>query len=711
MFRKADTISRMSERSKRRGSKLAFDDESGPQVVREARFRATVEAAPTAMVMIDTEGSIVLANAEAHRLFGYGPEELLGQAIEVLVPARVRAGHPQLRSAFFAHPEARRMGAGRDLAGVRKDGSEFPIEIGLNPMETDEGTFVLSAIVDITDRKRTEAVLNEARMEAEAATRAKADFLANMSHEIRTPMSGVIGMLDLLKSSDLNGQQREDVELAESSAAMLLTVINDILDFSKIEAGKLELEAIEFDLPATVEQATLAQASHAHSKGIELNCYVPATLPTALRGDPVRLGQVLTNLLNNAVKFTEAGEVNLEVKAGDPPANDGVSLLFEVRDTGIGIAPETQRTLFSPFTQADQSTTRTFGGTGLGLSISRQLVELMGGEIHLESTLGQGSTFTVAVSFERGVPQAAQRSGVLEGLHVLVVDDSPTNRRILSEYLRGWEIRCDTASDGEQALEMLREAATGGEPYSVMILDHHMPKMTGIELMRIVRADATLADATLADTPIVMTSSIGDRAATERDVSPDAFLVKPVSRSKLHDILRSLAGPPEAWSTESSPARAMDSIRPDLRGRVLLVDDMRPNRVLAARMLEKLGLSVEVAEDGPTAVQLVAQRDFDAVLMDCQMPGMDGFDTTRTIRKQEQAIQAARVPIIALTASAMKGDRELCLAAGMDDYLTKPYGSAGLRKVLAAWLLREVPASGDVTPRIGPIQSRRDPTE
>jgi two-component system sensor histidine kinase/response regulator len=553
------------------------------------------------------------------------------------------------------------------------------ITVSLKRGESGQPTGFVTLIRDTTERKRHELELAEAREAADAANRAKSEFLANMSHEIRTPMNGVMGMTELALSTELTEEQREYLSMVRSSAKDLLVIINDILDYSKIEAGKIDLAPVEFNLSELVGDTMKTLAIPAHRKSLELAFHVDASVPSTLVGDSVRLRQVLLNLASNAVKFTEKGEVVVDARL-ESSGQTGGKIHFKVRDTGIGIPVETQKRLFRPFEQADSSTTRQYGGTGLGLAISRKIVELMGGEIWIESMPGEGSTFHFTASFgiaENSEESAFSSTADLRGMPVLIIDDNATNRRILHEIVGRWQMVPQVAESGFEGLAKLEAASVSGQPFRLILLDEQMPGMDGLEVIERIRGNSLLRGATI----MMLTSADQSSSAARcRELGVNMYLIKPIKPIELHTmILKALAIHAQTIAKAAAHKRA-----PSRSLSILVAEDNAVNQRVAAAMLERMGHRPTLVASGIEAVSKCGQTPFDLILMDVQMPDVDGFEAARRIRIQELAAET-RTPIIAMTARAMNGDRERCIEAGMDDYVSKPVTMEILRRALARY--------------------------
>ncbi|HEY3936180.1 MAG TPA: response regulator [Bryobacteraceae bacterium] len=647
-------------------------------------LRTLIESLPDYIYAKDLEGRFILANSTLAHLVGVEhPEELLGKTDFDFFPEEL--------AAQFRADEQRLQQTGESLIGKEEPSRDAAGNYKWTlttkvPLRDGSGEIVgiVGLGADVTERRSVAEQLRSAKEAAEAANQAKSEFLANMSHEIRTPMNGILGMTELALDSDLDPEQRDYLNTIRFSAESLLTVINDILDFSKIEAGKLELERIDFDLGDHLQESTKIILLAAQQKGLELICGVRPGVPARVSGDPTRLRQIVTNLLSNAVKFTERGEVVLEVQL-EAEDSEGTLLHFSIRDTGCGITPEKQEHIFMPFAQADGSTSRKYGGTGLGLTISVRLVEMMQGRIWLESEVGRGTTFHFTARF--GTAKTASRLepveyGDLSGVPVLIVDDNLTNLRILEGTLRAWSMLPETVGGGLAALARLQEAHEANQPYPLVLVDSDMPGMSGFELAGRIREQPHGAAAM-----IVILTSAGQRGDAERcrQFGVSAYLLKPIRQSELLECIRSVLG-------QESREHALDGLvtRHSLREArrkltVLLAEDNLVNQKLAARLLEKRGHRVVIAGNGREALAALETENFDLVLMDVQMPEMDGYETTLRIRERELGTSLHQL-IIAITAHAMQGDLEKCLASGMDAYVSKPIRADRLFQVMDSLL-------------------------
>jgi two-component system sensor histidine kinase/response regulator len=653
-------------------------------------LRALIDNVPDFMYVKDARSCFVVANASLAKSMGVtSPADLLGKTDFDFYPKRLANQYyedEQLvirkKKVLFEHEED----------STNSDGNRIALLTTKVPLFDRNGQVIGIAGVgrDITERQRVEHEMQRAKEAAEAASKAKSEFLANMSHEIRTPLNGVMGMTDLALDTELTPEQRDYLETVKSSSDALLTVINDILDFSKIEAGKIDLESVDFNLRDSLESTLKTVAIRADEKGLELLCEVAPEVPEVVCGDSTRLRQVVINLVGNAIKFTDSGEIAVKVQMKSREASE-CELHFTVSDTGVGIPEEKRELIFAPFSQADTSTTRKYGGTGLGLTISTRLVEMMGGKIWVESETGRGSQFHFTTRL--GLTDAKEiKIGsiappeILRGARVLIVDDNRTNRRILEGMLGRWEMVSVSVEEGQEALDALSGARAAGQPFSLILTDMHMPEMDGFTLVEQIRKRPELATAT-----IMMLTSAGHRgdAARCQELGIAAYLLKPIRQSELREaIARVLGAHAENGAIPLITRFSLhDGRDPAASLHVLLAEDNPVNQRLAVRLLEKRGHHVVVAGNGAEALAAMEKQDFDLVFMDVQMPEMDGLEATAVIRGKEK-ITGKHQPIIALTAHAMKGDREKCIAGGMDGYLTKPIRPQELDDVLEDYIGR-----------------------
>lgn len=654
----------------------------------EEKYRSIFENAVEGIFQTTAEGQYLSANPKLAQIYGYeSPSELMSELCDIQQQLYV---DPQRRIDFRELLDSTDTVKDFESQVYRRDGQIIWISENARAVRDNAGNLLHyeGTVEDITQRKQAEE-LHVQKEEALAASRAKSAFLANMSHEIRTPLNGVIGMLELLIGTPLDGKQERFARIARSSADTLLNLLNDILDFSKIEAGKLELEKISFDLHELMEDVVEMLGHKAAAKGIELSCRVPPQLARGMRGDPGRLRQVLVNLLNNAIKFTEQGEVSLQAEALDRA--DSNVIRFTIRDTGIGIPAERRSRLFNPFSQIDASTTRKYGGTGLGLAICKQIIDLMHGTIGCDSEPGKGSTFWCEVPLETApltTPAPMQIPGHLQGVRVLAVDDTQTNLDILSEQLTQFGLRITTISDPLAAVQHLRQAAIDNQPYSLAILDHNMPGMDGLQLTSEIRRDQTIGQ-----TRVLMLSSV-ERIAPPEDwpqLGLAGMLSKPIRGTKLmQEIVSVLQQASPVAKAETAVAKSSTK-----KHRLLVVEDNDINQQVVSELLRASGYEVALAGNGLEALACLRVGGFDLVLMDCQMPIMDGFTAAGRIRELEQHGELPHctrgpIPIVALTANAFAGDRDRCLAAGMNDYATKPID----RVVLLGTVAKQLAALG-----------------
>jgi two-component system, sensor histidine kinase and response regulator len=651
-----------------------------------ALLYSLIDSIPDLIFYKDVEGAYIGCNPAFGAFTGVHWREIQGKTDHDLFPRNLADFFREQDRLMLASEGPR---SNEEWVGY-PDGRQVLLDTLKTPFHGPDGEIlgIVGVSRDITERKSMEEELQKAKEMAEAANQAKSEFLASMSHEIRTPMSGIIGMVDLLQQSRLNRDQRGYLDIIQKSADSLLAIINDILDISKIEAGKVELETLDFDLRTTLEDMSDLMAVKAEEKGILFTCLIDHSVPSLLRGDPGRLRQILINLIGNAIKFTEQGEVLLHVELEKQSTYRAV-LEFSIRDTGIGIPSDKLDRIFNKFTQLDMSTTRQYGGTGLGLAIARQLTEMMGGRMKVESREGEGATFRFSVVLEKQ-PEAEQREPVifedLQTLRILFVDDNSTNRLVLREQLLILGCRFEEASGGAMALELLRSAAAAGTPFDIAILDQELPRMDGVTLGKQIKADPDLRGIRL-----IMMTSIGNRGDVSRmeAIGFAAYLVKPVRQSRLLECLRAVgAADPEARPAPGIITRHTLSENRKRHGRILLVEDNETIQLVSMEMLKQWGYQADLAENGAEAVRALETRNYHLVLMDVEMPVMDGYEATRRIRAEDSTVLDRNLPIIAMTAHAMKRDLDLCLTVGMNDYMTKPIRYNDLAVILEKYLSR-----------------------
>ena len=682
----------------------------------EEKFRKISSSAQEAIIMMDSIGNISFWNQAAEKVFGYTQQEVMGRKLHSwLAPERFRESHRKGIKAFQTNGEGPVVGRTQELSALRKNGEEFPIKLSVSAVKLKGRWNAIGILRDISERKRVEQKLIEAKEAAEAATRAKSEFLANMSHEIRTPMNGVIAAADLALGEALSPKLEHYLKIISTSAYSLLGIINNILDFSKIEAGKLDLESRPFKLNDVLDRITDMFGPKAAEKGIELLVDIDPETPEALVGDSLRLQQILNNLVDNAVKFTQSGGIIMVGTQYPKISSDRITLSFFVKDTGVGIAPEYLPMLFEPFTQADSSIARKYEGTGLGLCICKQLVDILGGTFGVKSLPGKGSTFTFNLPFKRQPDDREPRHDPpadIQGLAVLVVDDCEASRTVMQKTLNSFGFKVETVSSGSASLALLADNRTRDNPFELLIMDWLMPELDGIETARRIRTDLKLA------LPIILMTAFGkenERNEAQR-AGITAFLTKPIYPSTLFDAIMNAFGKDTCREARAQTAiTTMASIyKTRLKGRrVLVVEDNPTNQQVALAVLEGAGIIAEIADNGKAGVEAVRQGGYDAVLMDIQMPEMDGYEATRRIRGDPKF---SDLPIIAITAHAMKGEDEKCLAAGMDDYVTKPIHQDRLFHILWKAVKHRsaqptLAPQSDATPPSESTPAHREPTD
>ncbi len=652
------------------------------RTVAESQFRHIVNATPDAMVIVDSTGTIIINNPRAESLFGYDSGSLIRQPLDTLIPERFREQHRDHNRTFFDYPSSRPMGSGLTLSARRQDSSEFSAEVSLSYMDTLEGRFAIASIRDVTQQKLHERELETAKIDALSSTKVKSEFLASMSHEIRTPLNAIIGTADLLWETPLSGEQRKYLRVFRRASDTLLSLINDILDLSKIESGYMTLDSVAFNLEDVVDKVMEMLTMQANEKGLEFASHIDQAVPRYLVGDPVRLTQILINLLGNALKFTEKGSVTLQV-ANDKQARMPGTLHFTVSDTGIGIPADKLDAIFERFQQADLPRTRQYGGTGLGLAISKHLVERMHGRIWVESVVGKGSQFHCTTSFDVQSPADIKKKLPpidLTGTKTLIVDDHPINRLILREMLIECHADITEATDGLSAIRTLREGVEQGRPFELLLLDCRMPKMDGFQTVDQLKQDGLDSGLTI----VMLTSDdwANDIARTY-DLALGGYLIKPFRRA---DLIKTISiakhrAQESVIKAQQVPSPSQGDM-PEASQKILVAEDSPDNQMLIRSYLRNTSYQLDIVDNGAQALEKVKGTRYDVVLMDMQMPVMDGFAAAEAIRQWEEDHQLAPIPIIALTALALKEEAAKSLKAGCTIHITKPIKKKTLLDIL-----------------------------
>lgn len=655
-----------------------------------------IQSANDAFISIDTSGSITDWNSQAEQTFGWSRMETLGHKLtETIIPIQHREAHSRGMKRYFESGEGPVLNQRVEMTAMHKSGHEFPVELSIFPVKTQTDTAFCAFIHDITARRQSEKVIRDAHDAALRASLFKSEFLAHMSHEIRTPMNGILGMTEILLKTDLDDTQRSYADTVKEAGKSLVAVINDVLDFSKIEAGKLFLETVDFEPIQLVESVAELLVEPAKQKGLSLLTFIDPNISSSVRGDPGRLRQVLMNLVGNAIKFSEQGEILVRAIVERRDANVDF-IKFSVTDKGIGLTEEEVSQLFEPFVQL--SGAMSHSGTGLGLSISKRLVNLMGGEIGVHSVKDHGSTFWTIIPFERNsvVESNALVTDVALDARVLVVDDETTARAVLQEYFESWSVRIDTAKCAKEALEILT-SAHATDPYNVVLIDYFMPEINGLQLGKAIRENKLLKNLKL-----ILVTGFDSPGTGEEAISLgfNAYLKKPLKQSLLLDCMVSVLGKTDPTETAGLPggSTSHDNLPPVMRGElILVVEDHLINQEVALLLLKSIGFECHIANNGRHALELMQRIPYALVFMDCQMPELNGFETTRAIRKNETRT-GKHIPIIAMTAHAIEGSREQCLSAGMDDYISKPVDPDRLQKLTDKWLPSRAIVSTAVEP-------------